>query len=350
MANMAIPPEAEALAAIRARDVAADGTFVYGVGTTGVCCRPSCPSRAARPERIRLFPDREAAIAAGFRPCRRCDARPVASEPALVRVLEHLRHHADRPVPLAELAALAGWSPAHLQRRFTRAFGCSPKRWQTAWRERRLREGLRDGGGIAAASAGAGYGSGSRLYEQAAERLGMTPGRYARGGAGETIAWAVTDTAVGHALVAATHRGVCFVALGDDPAGLEADLRAEFPAAALVAMPERNRSAFVAWMDAVTTAAAGRPAGAPALDVRGTPFQLRVWELLRTIPPGETWSYTRLATALGLPRGARAVATACAANRIALLIPCHRVVRGDGTLAGYRWGSRRKAALLAAEA
>jgi AraC family transcriptional regulator of adaptative response/methylated-DNA-[protein]-cysteine methyltransferase len=346
---MAVPPMAEALALIRARDPAADGAFVYGVTSTGVCCRPSCPSRPGRPDRIRLFPDRDAAIAAGFRPCRRCDARPATIPAAVAAAMDHLRHHADRAVPLAELAALAGLSAAHLHRRFTAAVGCSPRRWHAAWRERRVRELLRDGDGVAVASVAAGYGSGSRLYERAADRLGMTPGRYARGGAGEAISWAVAATAVGMALVAATDRGVCFVALGDDPAALEQDLRREFPAAALSPMARERQPMFAAWMDAVAAAAAaGRLPTAP-LDLRGTPFQLRVWELLRTIPAGETWTYARLARALGLPRAARAVAGACAANRIALLVPCHRVIRGDGSLAGYRWDPRRKAALLAAE-
>jgi AraC family transcriptional regulator of adaptative response/methylated-DNA-[protein]-cysteine methyltransferase len=348
MAPMAVPPMAEALALIRTRSTAADGTFVYGVTSTGVCCRPSCPSRPGRPDRIRLFTDRDSAIAAGFRPCRRCDARPATMPVAVTAAMDHLRHHADRAVPLAELAQLTGLSPAHLQRRFTAAVGCSPKRWHAAWRARRVREHLREGAGVLGASVEAGYGSGSRLYEQAADRLGMTPGRYARGGAGESISWAVADTAVGTALVAATDRGVCFVALGDDAAALEADLRAEFPAATLIPMPGSAQPAFATWLDAVVAAAAGHGPGAP-VDLRGTPFQLRVWELLRTIPAGETWTYAELAAALGLPRAARAVAGACAANRVALLVPCHRVIRGDGSLSGYRWGPQRKAALLAAE-
>ena len=349
MSSMAIPPVEVALAAIRDRNPQADGIFVYGVTSSGVCCRPSCPSRPARPEHIRLFTDRAAAIVAGFRPCRRCDARPAAVHPAMAQAQAHVRAHADRLVPLAELGQITGLSPAHVQRLFTRTYGCSPKAWQRAWREQLLRAALRQGEGVAQAGYGAGYGSGSRIYEQAGARLGMTPGRYARGGAGETLSWAVAETVIGLALVAATDRGVCWVALGHDRMTLETDLRAEFPAAVLAVMPESSRALFDAWMAAVVAAAAGRPHGQPALDIRGTPFQLRVWELLRTIPTGQTWSYARLATALGLPTAARAVAGACAANRIALFIPCHRVVRGDGALAGYRWGTKRKAALLAFE-
>jgi AraC family transcriptional regulator of adaptative response/methylated-DNA-[protein]-cysteine methyltransferase len=293
--------------------------------------------------------DRAAAIAAGFRPHRRCEARPAEEHPAMAQVQAHLRLHADRLVPVAELAGITGLSPAHVQRLFIRTYGYSPKAWQRAWREQLLRAALRKGEGVARAGQGAGYGSGSRIYEHAASRLGMTPARYARGGAGETMSWAIAETAIGLALVAATDRGLCWVALGDDRPTLLADLRAEFPAAVLTSMPEFSRGFFDAWMESVIAAAAGRPHGQANLDIRGTPFQLRVWELLRTIPTGETWSYARLATTLGLPTAARAVAGACAANRIALLIPCHRVVRGNGDVSGYRWGRTRKMAILAAE-
>lgn len=272
------------------------------------------------------------------------------SDPLIARVCAHLREHADEPVTLADLARLVAVSPAHLQRRFSTAMGCSPKAWQRAWRERLLRERLRGGEGIAGAIYAAGYGSGSRVYEAAGTRLGMTPGQYARGGKGVAISVAVASSPFGRMLIAATDRGICAVFIGDDEQRLRADLRAEFPAAEISDMPVRGEPGVRAWIAQVVDALQGREGdGRLPLAPRGSDFQLRVWELLRRIPRGTTRTYADLARDLGQPSAARAVARACATNPIAVLIPCHRVIRGDGVLAGYRWGIKRKRRLLERE-
>jgi AraC family transcriptional regulator of adaptative response/methylated-DNA-[protein]-cysteine methyltransferase len=347
---MAIDSEV-AWRAVRARDSAWDGRFIYAMVSTGVCCRPSCPARPTRRDMVRFFPDVASAVSAGFRPCLRCKPdQPAGVDTTLQQAMEYLRTNADRAVPLLELAQVVGLSPAHLQRRFSAGVGCSPKAWHRAWREQLLRDQLKQGEGVAAATYGSGYGSGSRVYEQAATRLGMTPGRYARGGSGVAMSWACAGTSLGRVLVAATDLGVCWVSLGDDDDTLAAELREEFPAATLSPMPSTGEPALKAWLDLVVAAVAGdrSPPRVP-LAPRGSVFQIQVWEALRTIPRGERWSYAKLAAALGRPGSARAVARACASNAVAVLIPCHRVIRGDGELAGFRWGLERKAALLAGE-
>lgn len=266
------------------------------------------------------------------------------------RACAYLRAHADEPVTLAEVARVVGLSSAHVQRRFTAAMGCSPKAWQRACRERLLKERLRAGEDIAGAIYGAGYGSGSRVYESAGARLGMTPGQYARGGAGVQISVAVTDSPFGRVLIAATDRGICAVAIGDDGQVLRDGLRTEFPAAQISDMPRRADPALRAWIAHVVDVLHGRSVtGTIPLVPDGSDFQLRVWELLRRIPCGTTCTYAELARDLGRPSAARAVARACATNPIAVLIPCHRVIRGDGDLAGYRWGIARKRQLLERE-
>lgn len=275
------------------------------------------------------------------------EASAVTGDPLIAAVCSHLRQHADRSVTLAELAVLSGLSPAHLQRRFTAALGCSPKAWQRACRDRLLKERLRRGEDLAGAIYGAGYGSGSRVYESAGERLGMTPGQYAKGGAGVAISVAVTRSFLGLVLIAATDRGICAVALGNDDAVLRRELREEFPTAQISEMPKRSNGALSDWMTYLTAVLRGEtPSGQVPLVPRGSDFQLRVWELLRRIPSGSTRTYAQLARALGRPTAARAVARACATNPIAVLIPCHRVIRGNGSLAGYRWGMARKQQLL----
>lgn len=273
-----------------------------------------------------------------------------SSDPLIARVCAHLREHADEPVPLADLAHLVGLSPAYLQRRFSAAMGCSPKVWQRAWRERLLRERLRSGDGVSGAIYAAGYGSGSRVYESAGMRLGMTPGQYARGGEGVAVSLAVASAPFGRVLIAATDRGVCAVFIGDDEQKLRADLRAEFPAAEISDMPRRADAALAAWIAYVIDVLHGRAVtGTLPLAPRGSDFQLRVWELLRRIPRGTTRTYADVARELGQPSAARAVARACATNPVAVLIPCHRVIRGDGDLAGYRWGLPVKRRLLERE-
>ena len=270
--------------------------------------------------------------------------------PATDAKLEHARRLLDaQDLGLAELARAVGLSATHLQRRFRQAYGLSPAEYRSQRRLDGLKQGLRAGHDVTRALYDAGYGSPSRVYEHGAARLGMAPLAYRRGGEGMEIRWSVSETALGLALVAVTARGVCAVLLGDDAAALESALRAEFPRA-VIERVDAGRDEFLApRVRAVADALAAR-SGAVPVELVGTAFQRRVWEALMRIPPGQTRSYAELAESLGMPRGARAVARACAGNRVAVLVPCHRVIRGDGSLGGYRWGLPRKQALLEAEA
>lgn len=335
--------------AVAERDAASDGQFVYGVVSTGVFCRPSCPSRRPRRDRVRFFDAPAEARAAGYRPCRRCHPEAPAADPAkrIVEVVCRTLAEETETIPsLADLAAAAGVSPSHLQRVFTRATGLSPRRYAEALRRDRLTAGLRQGVPVAAALYDAGYGSSSRLYEKSGAHLGMTPASYAKGGAGARIAFATAASPLGRLLVAATERGVCAVSLGDSDAVLEATLRVDFPAAAIA----RDDGALAGRLAAVLGHLGGRlPRLDLPLDVRATAFQWKVWRALTAIPPGETLSYGAIAARLGQPSAARAVGRACATNPVALIVPCHRAVGGDGRLTGYRWGVERKRRLLALE-
>jgi AraC family transcriptional regulator of adaptative response/methylated-DNA-[protein]-cysteine methyltransferase len=256
-----------------------------------------------------------------------------------------------RPLRLADLARRAGYSAAHLQRNFTAIAGSSPKAFQTAARIRSLKHSLRSPASVTQAIDAAGFGSTSRLYEKVDAELGMTPTEYRRGGAGLDIAWATGETLLGRVLIGATGRGICALAFGTSEAALTRALRAEFPAATLKPMPAASRPEFARWMTALDDHIAGRrPQLAPPLDLQGTAFQLMVWRYLRTLPIGAKRSYAEVARDLGRPAAARAVARACATNRLAVFVPCHRVVSGTGALSGYRWGVARKRALLDAEA
>ena len=337
------------LDAVRRRDPAADGTFLYSVATTGVYCRPSCAARPALRRNIAFHPDRAAAERAGFRPCKRCrpDLPPRAErEAALVAAACRAIEGAEEEPSLTALAAGAGVSPHHFHRMFHRVAGVTPKAYAAAHRQGRVQAELAAGAGITEAIYDAGFNSSGRFYEAADGMLGMTASRYRAGGAGEAIRYAFGHSSLGAVLVAATARGVCAILLGDDEAALEADLRARFPKAALTAAePE-----FAAWV-ADVTALVEQPGGAFALplDIRGTAFQRRVWEVLRAIPAGGTLSYAAVAARLGAPAAVRAVAGACAANALAVAVPCHRVVSSTGALSGYRWGVERKRALLQRE-
>jgi len=337
-------------AAVQQRDAAADAWFRYAVLSTGVYCRPSCPSRPARRENVRFHASAEAAEAAGFRACKRCHPRDTASEPRLsalaVRVAR-LIEGAERPPTLAELAAAVHLSPFHLQRRFKQATGVSPREYAEALRRRRVAHDLGTARTVTDAGYAAGYGSTARLYADAPATLGMTPGEYARGAAGLPIRAAVARCSLGQVLVATTERGVCAILLGDEAEALRADLARRFPQAAISAA---DRGLGTLLKRVVSLVEHPAQDAALTLDVRGTVFQQRVWQALRQVACGETVSYAELARRIGLPRAARAVAAACAANAIAVAIPCHRVVRGDGSLSGYRWGTERKRALLAREA
>lgn len=340
-------------AALRSRDRSADGAFVYAVRTTGVYCRPSCAARPARRENVSFHADGVAARAAGFRPCKRCrpDDQPgetlaVLAVTAAARLIDEAVS-AERSAPSLEaLAARAGFSSFHFHRLFKRSLGVTPKAYEKAARSRRAAAMLAETASVTEAIHGAGYSSSSRFYETATDRLGMAPRVSRAGGAGEVIRHATAASSLGIVLVGATQRGICAITLGDDADTLLVDLAARFPAATLVPAEADFASTVAAVVDLVETPAEGL---ALPLDVRGTAFQERVWQALRTIPPGSTRSYKEIATAIGDPKASRGVAQACAANPVAIAVPCHRVVRGSGDLAGYRWGIERKAALLARE-
>ena len=339
-----------AWAAVVRHDRRYDGRFVYAVRTTGVYCRPSCASRRPNRRNVHFFADPAAAEAGGFRACRRCRPRAVAAEDADLRAVRlasrTLDARLDAPPKLAELGTEVGLSPWHLQRVFKRVLGVSPREWVEARRVERLRSGLREGQTVSRAVYAAGYGSGRPVYERSRSPLGMTPATYRRGGRGLAIRYAVVASPLGRLLVAATERGVCSVRLGEADSELEAGLRAEFPEAGLTA----DAAGLGAWAHEIVRHLEGEtPRVDVPVDVRATAFQWRVWNALRAIPAGQTRSYAEVAEAVGAPRGARAVAQACAANPVALVVPCHRVVRGDGDLGGYKWGARRKMVLLEQE-
>ena len=339
-------------AMVLARDRAADDTFVYAVASTGVFCRPSCPSRRPRRERVRFFTQPAQAERAGYRACLRCrpaGARPVSvAAHAVAGAASYLRARATETVPLADLARRVGLSASHLQRAFTAHTGLSPREFQAACRAEHFRRALRAGHDVTSATYAAGYGSPSRVSANRPTGVGLSPSAYRKGAPGVAITYAVVASALGRLLVAATASGVCAVKLGDSDQALADELTHEFPGATLRSGPLPRR-----WAQAIARAVGGRPATTPdvPLDVRGTAFQWQVWKALQAIPAGETRSYAEVASAIGRPRAHRAVARACAANPVALVVPCHRVVPSSGAgTGGYRWGRDRKAALLAREA
>jgi AraC family transcriptional regulator of adaptative response/methylated-DNA-[protein]-cysteine methyltransferase len=336
-------------AAVQSRDKASDGRFVYSVRTTGVFCRPSCGARPARPENVAFHDTPEAARAAGFRSCRRCRPDAVGTadpQAALVAALCREIEAAETVPSLEALAQRAGLSPWHLHRVFKRVTGLTPRAYSQAHRAARVRRELERGESVTAAVFDAGYASSGRFYAEAGDVLGMTPSAWRDGGRDTEIAFAVGECALGAILVARSARGIVAIGLGDDPDRLVRDLEDRFPQARLVGGDpdfERLVARVVGFVEAP-----GIGLDLP-LDVRGTAFQQRVWAALRRIPAGSTASYAEIADAIGAPGSARAVAQACSANPIAVAIPCHRVVRADGGLSGYRWGVERKHALLARE-
>lgn len=321
--------------------------FFYAVATTGVFCRPNCGSRRPRRENVRFFATTSGALAAGYRACKRCKPLSVSDNP-LTKVRAHLEANLDRAVRLSELGRVAKMSPFTVQRAFKQKMGVSPLQYQRSLRVSRLRGALKQGKGVTDAIYAAGFGSSSRAYEGA--QLGMTPAQFRQGGRGERIGWATGRSPFGWVVVGATERGLCWLSLAATAKDGEASLRSEFPAAELHRDPslsqlvERALASVRDGSDLSRSASLG-----DELDLRGTVFQLRVWQALRQIPRGETRSYSELARAIGLPNATRAVARACATNRVALIVPCHRVVAADGSLTGYRWGVERKRQLLAAE-
>jgi AraC family transcriptional regulator of adaptative response/methylated-DNA-[protein]-cysteine methyltransferase len=335
--------------AVVARDSAADAAFVYSVRTTGVYCRPSCPARLPRRENVRFHATREDAARAGFRACQRCrpDEAPLAErqQAAVARACRLIENADDTPT-LSTLADAVGMSAYHFHRVFKTVTGVTPKAYAVAHRAHRVRDELAAGATVTEAIHGAGYNSSGRFYATATEQLGMTPAAFRAGGDGATIRFAVGECSLGSVLVAASETGVCAIFLGDDPDALARDLQDRFPRARLVG----GEAAFDQWVARVVGLVEKPALGLDLpLDIRGTAFQVRVWEALRSIPPGSTASYAEVAKRIGRPKASRAVAAACAANPIAVAIPCHRVVRTDESLSGYRWGVERKAELLRRE-
>ncbi len=336
--------------AVLDRDPRSDGGFVFAVRTTGVYCRPSCPARRPHRENVTFFEGPDAAEEKGFRACRRChprDADPRAARTALVRrACARLDEDRGEPWRLSALAKAVGASPRHLLRTFKEVLGVTPRQYADARRLAAFKGKLRKGDSVTGALYDVGFGSSSRLYEDVQGRLGMTPATYRRGGRGMSIGYTLAESPLGRLLVAATARGVAAVSLGDSDAVLSSALRAEYPAAEI----RREDAPLQGWVRMVLDQIDGAtPRADLPLDVQATAFQHRVWQELRAIPRGQTRSYSEVARRLGRPRAARAVARACASNRVALLVPCHRVVEAGGGLGGYRWGVARKRALLERE-
>jgi AraC family transcriptional regulator of adaptative response/methylated-DNA-[protein]-cysteine methyltransferase len=338
-------------AAVLARSAEADGRFVYAVTSTGVFCRPTCPSRRPRRDQVSFFPTAADAERAGFRACLRCKpigARPVTDGArAVAKAASYLRSHADQTVELADLAALTDLSPSHLQRAFTAHTGVSPREFQAACRAERFRESLRRGHDVTTATYEAGYGSPSRVSAHKPTGAGLTPAAYRKRGDGVAIGYAVVPCSLGRLLVAATPTGICAVRLGSADQPLVDELRREFPKAEV-----SETAPPAAWTRAITRAVDGVPGAVPGvpLDVQGTAFQWKVWKALQAIPAGETRTYAEVAQTVGRPSAVRAVASACARNPVAVVVPCHRVVPKAGGFGGYRWGAARKRTLLEREA
>jgi AraC family transcriptional regulator of adaptative response/methylated-DNA-[protein]-cysteine methyltransferase len=320
--------------------------FFYAVTTTGVFCRPACASKRPLRANVRFFSTADEASAAGFRPCKKCNPTTAWGSP-LDRIREHIESHLDRAVSLAELGRLVRMSPFTVQRLFKREMGVSPLQYQRALRAGSLRGALKKGDTVTNAIYEAGFGSSSRVYE--GTQLGMTPARFAQGGRGERIGWASAPSPFGWVVVGATERGLCWLSLAATKAEAEASLREEFPAAAILRDPSLSKFVEAALANVAGGTNRVQSQTTTELDLRGTAFQLKVWQALQQIPRGETRTYSQLAREMGIPKSTRAVARACALNRVSLMVPCHRVVGVSGSLTGYRWGVDRKRQLLKAE-
>jgi AraC family transcriptional regulator of adaptative response/methylated-DNA-[protein]-cysteine methyltransferase len=341
--------------AVTKRSAAQDGRFYFGVVTTGVYCRPSCPARQPLRKNVRFYESPGQAERDGLRPCLRCrplkDRADEASVAKIRAICAHIKAHSDsgEPLTLATLGETAGWSPFHLHRTFKAVLGITPKEFLDACRVKTLKTKLREGGSVTAAVYDAGFGSNSRVYERVDDSLGMTPSVYQSGGKDAAISYAFAKTSLGSLLIAATDRGLCFVQFGDNEGSLLEQLMNEYPNAKITKSPATHKD-LSTWVKALTAYLKGEPTALNfPLDVRATAFQWKVWRYLQTIPAGEVRTYGEVAKAINDPGASRAVGTACGSNLVALVIPCHRVIRGDKTLGGYRWGVDRKAALLEAE-
>jgi AraC family transcriptional regulator of adaptative response/methylated-DNA-[protein]-cysteine methyltransferase len=336
--------------AVEARDRAMDGVFLYAVISTGIYCRPSCPSKRPRRENVVFFRAREAAEQAGFRPCKRCKPDSAGqghpNGQLVEKVCRYIDEHPDDPATLETLGRALGMSPFYLQRSFKALTGITPRAYADSRRLNSLKAGLREGHSVTRSLYDAGYGSSSRLYEKSAAQLGMTPARYRKQGEGVVIHYAVASTRIGEMLLAATEQGICSIQFGESAAALEQQLRGEYPKAEI----SRTDGKLSDQVKALRAIIDGKSTAALPLDIQATTFQRRVWQELQSIPRGATKSYSKIAADIGHPKAARAVARACASNPVAVAIPCHRVVREDGSLGGYRWGVERKRKLLALEA
>jgi AraC family transcriptional regulator of adaptative response/methylated-DNA-[protein]-cysteine methyltransferase len=333
-------------ARIIARDKTADGQLWYSVSTTGVYCRPSCPSRIANPRNVQIHDSLESAKATGFRPCRRCNpdgASIDAQNAALVAKACRIIEQSEEEPPLAQVARAIALSPSYFHRVFKATTGLTPKGYAAGHRAKKVRQGLASGHTVTEAIYDAGFNSSGRFYEKSTDILGMTPSRYRAGGTDEEIRFAVGQASLGAILVASSKKGVAAVLLGDDPDELVRNLQDRFPKAQLIGADSKYEALIALVVGFIETPGASLTL---PLDVRGTAFQQRVWKALQKIPAGETVSYAELALRIGSLNAVRAVAGACAANHLAIAIPCHRVVRSDGSLSGYAWGVERKRVLL----
>jgi AraC family transcriptional regulator, regulatory protein of adaptative response / methylated-DNA-[protein]-cysteine methyltransferase len=335
--------------AVLARSRELDGEFVFAVSSTGIYCRPSCPARRPRRDNVKFFSHPEQAEKAGFRACLRCRPRLQGGDPQsdfAKDVCRYIEHHLDEPVTLERLGKAFRLSPFHLQRRFKAALGITPREYADSCRMRRLKRNLQSGNNVTDALYEAGYGSSSRLYEKTASRLGMTPDHYRRGAIAASIRFACADSPLGRMLIAATDKGICSIQFAKSDGELIEGLKREFP----FAVRKTDDQTLRGWIEAVRLKMTGAELSAALpLDIRATAFQRRVWTYLQSIPFRATRSYGDVAKAIGQPRASRAVARACATNPVAVAIPCHRVVREDGNISGYRWGVQRKKVLLAME-
>ena len=335
--------------AVLARDASHDGEFFFAVSSTGVYCRPSCAAKRPRRENVTFFRRLEEAEKAGYRACLRCRPKVAGRSPqteTVRQICRFIEQHLDEPVTLERLGEEFGQSPFHLQRTFKKALGITPKAYADSCRMGLLKRNLQAGRTVTNALYDAGYSSSSRLYERTASQLGMTPDKYRRGAVAATIRYTCTESPLGRMLVAATEKGICAIQFGDTDDELVEGLKREFP----FAVRKRDDESMRSWTSTLLNQIAGhKPNRSLPLDIQATAFQKRVWTHLQSLPFGTTQSYGEVAKAIGQPSAARAVARACATNRIAIAIPCHRVVREDGDLAGYRWGVERKKTLLQME-
>ncbi|RJX75563.1 methylated-DNA--[protein]-cysteine S-methyltransferase [Vibrio sinensis] len=341
----------EMVKAVKHRDGHYDGRFYYGVITTGVFCNPSCSTKAANPENLRFFSNVESAMQLGFRPCKRCcplgDDKRISQ---LIDVARYIVNNVEDKITLTTLGHIAQLSPSRLQRIFKDVFGISPKHYQDAIRMQTFKDSLKEGNAVTDAIYSSGFGSISRVYGEATRNIGMTPKAYRDGGYGETIYYACRESALGHIIMAATNKGVCCVQFGEDPDTLVSLLSNEFPNANLMRSAAQEAPELDNWMIALDNhISQGAPRPNIPLDIRGTAFQIKVWNFLLSIKEGDVMSYGEIAAYIDNPKAVRAVGTACGKNPISVLIPCHRVLRSDGSLGGYRWGLDRKRTLLAKE-